>query len=96
MKYVRSAYFLLTHVRNAYTLRIMDRRRISFDELKTLQEDLHKLKPLVNGLNLYIDKLPPFLMSTEVGAFLDDVKYLCGYVDCMVEAKLHSTRQVSK
>ena len=60
------------------------------DEIIEIRKILDKLKHLAYGLYNRIDQLPPFLMSTSLYEFIDDIKYMSGYLDCMIKHKVKS------
>jgi len=55
------------------------------DELREIHGRLERLKHLLNHFIMDLDRLPPYMVGGDPYAFLDDVKYICGYVDCMIE-----------
>ena len=62
------------------------------DELKEVREILDRLKRHAYALYNRFDQLPPFLMATSLYEFIDDIKYMSGYLDCMIKSeKPHTT-----
>lgn len=57
-------------------------------DLEKIKEILDEVKYSVNGLCNYVDLFPPFLFTTDIYSFLDDIKYIRGYVDCMIAFKI--------
>ena len=58
------------------------------NELDKLANELPELQRLVINLDSFIDRLPPGLVSTCLFVLLDDIKYLAGYIDCMINFKI--------
>ena len=56
--------------------------------LKKMKQELDQLKYLLNSLSLFINRLPPYLLGADLSSFIDDIKYLCGYVDCMIKFEI--------
>ena len=55
------------------------------EQFKKLRDDLNELGHLVNGLNISLDMFPPYLLSTDLYSFLNEIQYMKGYVDCMLK-----------
>lgn len=54
------------------------------NELKERRKELDQLKYLVNSLHIFRDELPPYIFTTDLCSLLDEIKYLCGYIDYMI------------
>lgn len=54
------------------------------DELVKIKHKLEELKKLMFWLNDLLDKLPPLMFCVSPYEVLDDLKSLCGFVDCMI------------
>jgi len=50
-------------------------------KLEQIKHELDQLKYLVNGFNCQ-EWLP---ITTDLESFLNEIKYTCGYVDCMIK-----------
>ena len=57
------------------------------DELIEWRGKLAQLKLLVNGLNIFKNSLPPFVLMTDLYSLLEELNYLSGYIDCMIKFK---------
>ena len=59
------------------------------DELGEMRKNLADFKKnAVRLLNATDYRLPPKLIETDLDTLLDDIKYLCGYLDCMIQFKI--------
>jgi len=47
--------------------------------------ELDELKKLVFRLNVFRQDLPSGVLMTDLYTMLDELKYLMGYLDCMLE-----------
>ncbi|MCL2229402.1 MAG: hypothetical protein FWC00_06310 [Firmicutes bacterium] len=47
--------------------------------------ELDELKKLVFRLNVFRQDLPSGVLMTDLYTMLDEIKYLMGYLDCMLE-----------
>jgi len=54
------------------------------EKLKEIRKELGELKYLVNKF-LYQEGLP---ILTDLESFLDEIKQVCGYVDCMIDNQI--------
>ena len=59
-------------------------KEIIMNELQERRKELDQLKYLINSLYIFNDRLPDFVMTADLYSFLDEIKYLCGYMDCMI------------
>lgn len=64
------------------------------DEIEQQRKQLDDLHHLVNSLNIFISVMPPFLVETCLVSFLNDIKYLSGYLDCMLKFKINLPNRV--
>ena len=55
------------------------------DELKKYREELEQLGRLLTSLNYFSLQLPRGVFVEDVDSFIDGIKYLKGYVDCMIK-----------
>jgi len=59
------------------------------DELHEFQKKLAEFKKLLNSMNyLLYYRMPPLLIETNLDILRDEIKFLTGYVDCMVHNKI--------
>ena len=59
------------------------------NELKAQRKNLDELKHLTNSLNIFKHRLPPFLFTTDLNYMLDEIKYLSGYINCMIKFNIN-------
>ena len=55
------------------------------NELQERRKELDQLKYLVNSLHIFRDNLPPYIFTADLCSLLDEIKHLCGYMDCMID-----------
>jgi len=54
------------------------------DELTKQREQLDELKHLINSLNIFKERMPPLVFMVDLFSMRDEINYLSGYIDCMV------------
>ncbi|MCL2229359.1 MAG: hypothetical protein FWC00_06080 [Firmicutes bacterium] len=59
--------------------------KISKQKLVEHRAELDELKKLVFRLNVFRQDLPSGVFMTDLYTMLDELKYLMGYLDCMLE-----------
>lgn len=60
------------------------------DEIREQLKKLDELKFLVNSLLIFIGNSPP-LITTDLHYFLDEIKWLRGFLNCMVKFEITFT-----
>jgi len=58
------------------------------DELKQIKKELGEFKKCIINLSLMYLRMPKSLLQINVDDLMDEIKYLCGYVDCMIECNI--------
>jgi len=57
------------------------------ERLVKQREELDKLRELLGKLDFFKTMLPPGVFIEDIETFLSELKYLCGYIDCMIKFK---------
>jgi len=54
------------------------------DEIKQQRKELDELHFLLNSFNIFLDSLPAGIVKMDIQSLMDNIKYVRGYVDCMI------------
>ena len=54
------------------------------ENLQQMRKELDQLKYFLNSFHIFLETFPPHMIGTDLRSLIDDVNYVCGYIECMV------------